>query len=221
MSNHIHLYYLLFDVHFLTNLFRKENRFLTLLEASAEEGRVGMRELRSLLNSTPSETCIQGILQTWDRQRAISEEIEELLCNGASAPLDREEIEVLARALDGIPRGIKRFATRYELCTSRVRDVSFRLQLAKLEEAVNTVGQMVAGLRSPKLSATKRLHDALQNIEGEADKLFISLVMDLQKRRHAPLTALMLRDLYDLLERTIDRCRTAGNIVLRIVLKHT
>jgi len=31
---------------------------------------------------------------------------------------------------------------------------------------------------------------------------------------------IFLRDLYDLLEKVIDRCRDAGNIVLQVVLKY-
>jgi uncharacterized protein len=205
----------------LTRLFRGDDRCLVLLEASVQESHASMQELQALLNSAPSAISIESILQSRDRERAISEEIEEWLCDGTSAPLDHDEIEVLARALDGISRGIKKFATRYQLCARHVQGVSFRSQIERLEQALTTVGQMVAGLRRPKLAATKRLHDALQKAEAEADQLFITLVMDLQKRHHEPIAALMLRDLYELLERVIDRCRTAGNIILRMVLKHT
>jgi hypothetical protein len=31
----------------------------------------------------------------------------------------------------------------------------------------------------------------------------------------------MLRDLYDLLEKVVDRCRDAGNVLSHIVLKYT
>jgi uncharacterized protein Yka (UPF0111/DUF47 family) len=32
---------------------------------------------------------------------------------------------------------------------------------------------------------------------------------------------MFLRDLYELLEKVIDRCRDAGNVVLQVVLKNT
>jgi uncharacterized protein len=32
---------------------------------------------------------------------------------------------------------------------------------------------------------------------------------------------IFLRDLYELLEKVIDRCRDAGNIILQIVLKYS
>jgi uncharacterized protein Yka (UPF0111/DUF47 family) len=35
------------------------------------------------------------------------------------------------------------------------------------------------------------------------------------------MSVLVLRDLYDLLEKIVDRCRDAGNVVTHIVLKNS
>jgi uncharacterized protein Yka (UPF0111/DUF47 family) len=35
------------------------------------------------------------------------------------------------------------------------------------------------------------------------------------------LTALALKDLYELLEKVFDRCRDAGNVISHVVLKHS
>jgi uncharacterized protein Yka (UPF0111/DUF47 family) len=206
---------------FLRNLFRTEQRYFDLLEASAEEGRGSMEELRVLLNSAPAAISPDKIVQSWQRGHEVVEEIAELLCQGITGPFDPEDINLLARSLGRIPRGIKRFARRYELCAKHIQGVSFTGQFQMLETAVSTVHQMVLGLRKPKLSSTKAHHDKLQKIESEADRLFLGIVTELYQKRQEPMKALMLRDLYELLERVIDRCRTTGNIVLRIVLKHT
>jgi uncharacterized protein Yka (UPF0111/DUF47 family) len=44
---------------------------------------------------------------------------------------------------------------------------------------------------------------------------------DLYCGKFEPQQALMLRDLYDLLERAIDRCRDCGNAISHIVLKNS
>jgi uncharacterized protein Yka (UPF0111/DUF47 family) len=36
-----------------------------------------------------------------------------------------------------------------------------------------------------------------------------------------PIKAMAMRDLYDLLEKVIDRCRDAANVVSQIVLKNS
>ena len=65
-------------------------------------------------------------------------------------------------------------------------------------------------------------HNAkLQHIEGAADKLMLDLLRELYTGRRDPLEALMLKDLYELMEKVYDRCRDAGNVVSTIVLKYS
>ena len=54
----------------------------------------------------------------------------------------------------------------------------------------------------------------LQTIEGDADKLELELLRDLYHGDYTAKHIIFLRDLYDLLEKVIDRCRDAGNIIL-------
>jgi uncharacterized protein Yka (UPF0111/DUF47 family) len=67
----------------------------------------------------------------------------------------------------------------------------------------------------------KEMNARLQHVEGEADKLIMELLKDLYSGQHDPLRVIMLRDLYDLLEKVVDRCRDAGNVLSQIVLKYT
>jgi uncharacterized protein Yka (UPF0111/DUF47 family) len=67
----------------------------------------------------------------------------------------------------------------------------------------------------------KELNKKLQQIEGDADKYILALLKDLYQGSHDPLRVIMLRDLYDLLEKVVDRCRDAGNVLSHIVLKYT
>jgi len=206
----------------LKALFGKEERFLSLVEASAEEGWVSIQQLESLLSGPPAVASLGKLFQARERERQIDAELCELLCQSKNTPLDRGDIELLARALGRIPRGIKKFAERHQLYAQRVADVSFATQLQMLKSAVSTVREMVRELRAgPKLNSAKMHHDRLQQVESEADELFINSVMALYQRRGDPVQAIMLKDLYELLERAVDRCRTTGNIVLRIVLKTT
>ena len=65
------------------------------------------------------------------------------------------------------------------------------------------------------------MNSKLQLVEGQADKLMLDLLRDLYSGRHDPIRAMMLRDLYDLMEKVVDRCRDAGNVVSHIVLKYS
>ncbi len=81
---------------------------------------------------------------------------------------------------------------------------------------------MVRMLRKmPPLETVKEMNDRLQRIEGEADDVMLDLLREVYGGKYEPLQAMMVRDLYDLLERIIDRCRDCGNVMSHIVLKNS
>jgi uncharacterized protein Yka (UPF0111/DUF47 family) len=81
---------------------------------------------------------------------------------------------------------------------------------------------MVAMLSSsPKLELIKAENDKLQELEGRADQLVLSYLKEIYSGNIEPIKAMAMRDLYDLLEKVIDRCRDAGNVVTQIVLKNS
>jgi len=58
-------------------------------------------------------------------------------------------------------------------------------------------------------------------MEGEADKLMFALIKDLYGGKHDPLKVIAIMDLYETLEKIIDRCRDAGNVIFQVVLKYS
>ena len=44
---------------------------------------------------------------------------------------------------------------------------------------------------------------------------------DLYSGSRDPITTIVLKDVYDLLEKVVDRCRDAGKVVSQIVLKNS
>ena len=49
----------------------------------------------------------------------------------------------------------------------------------------------------------------------------IELLKDLYSGKYDALRAIVIRDLYELMEKKIDRCRDAGHVVMHIVLKNS
>jgi len=81
---------------------------------------------------------------------------------------------------------------------------------------------MVKQLRKgTNLKTAREMNTRLQAIEGEADKLELELLRELYHGDYNAKHIIFLRDLYDLLEKVIDRCRDAGNVILQIVLKYS
>jgi hypothetical protein len=71
------------------------------------------------------------------------------------------------------------------------------------------------------LEKIKELNDKLQYVEGEADKYMNELLRELYCGKYEALRAIVIRDLYELIEKVIDRCRDVGNAVMDVVLKNS
>lgn len=205
----------------LQTFFGKGDKFFDLLEASAEEARASVQALmRIVKNGAP--TSLDDFILARRKDKRITEKISEELVSTFVTGLEREDIEALSIALYKIPKTVEKFAERFLICSKEVQGADFTQQAAMLERASDTVVNMVKMLRKmPTLEQMKELNDRLQLVEGEADKLMLELLRDLYSGRHQPLRVVFLKDLYELLEKVVDRCRDAGNVVSHIVLKNS
>jgi uncharacterized protein Yka (UPF0111/DUF47 family) len=50
--------------------------------------------------------------------------------------------------------------------------------------------------------------------------VIIRLLGEVYSGKYEPIQAMLVRDLYDLLEKVIDRCRDVGNVVSYIAMKN-
>ncbi len=66
-----------------------------------------------------------------------------------------------------------------------------------------------------------RLRHALVQIVDGAEPGLNDLLRDLYSGKFDALRAIVLRDIYELIEKNVDRCRDVGNVVMHIVLKNS
>jgi uncharacterized protein Yka (UPF0111/DUF47 family) len=206
----------------LQALFGKADRFNQLLEASAEEAHESVSFLLQLLKSPDRRRNLDELVLTRRKEKRIALQTSEMLFKSFVTGLDREDIEALSNALYKIPKSVEKFAKRYLLAGDALQAVSFARQAEMMETSTETIVAMVKLLRDVKnLESIKELNERLQFVEGEADKLILELVQDLYSGKHHALQVVILKDLYELMEKAIDRCRDAGNVVLQIALKNS
>jgi len=206
----------------LQTIFGKGDKFYGLLEASADAARDSAVALVHMFRARPLAPSLDEFMLARKREKDLAAQISQELVNTFVTALDREDIEALSAALNKITKAISKFAERYSLAADRLGDIDFATRAALLEKAAEVITQMVGLLRKGlNLESMKALNDRLQAIENEADRLMIELYRDLYGGRHEPLRILLLKDLFELLEKAIDRCRDAGNAVYQIVLKNS
>jgi uncharacterized protein Yka (UPF0111/DUF47 family) len=201
-----------------------DEKFFDLLEASAQQADSSVHHLVDLLGRLQDNESPQDLAKFAESRREdkrITQELTEQLSKTFITPLEREDIQELAAALYKIPKTVEKIGERILISPQDLHGWSFRKQVELLDQAAEAVLAMVKQLRKGmNIQTAREMNNRLQTIEGEADELELELLRDLYQGDYSPKHIIFLRDLYELLEKVIDRCRDAGNIVLQVVLKY-
>lgn len=124
--------------------------------------------------------------------------------------------------LHKIPKTVEKIAERMSVCPVKFTSDITSKQVSLLDKATNEVVAMVGGLRTKiGLEQIQDMQDRLQHIEGDGDKMLMDLLRQLYNQQVDAIEVIILKDMYEMLEKAIDRCRDAGNIVFQVVLKYS
>lgn len=206
----------------LQEFFSPKDKFFDLLEASAEEARASVKALIHLIENPRHVSSLEEFADSRRKEKQITGEISDLVCTTFITTLEREDIEALSQALYKIPKTVEKIGERIVLAPHLLAGVDLSRHTAMLDGATLNVTTMVNAMRKGWDIDEMRAHNAkLQAIEGEADRMMLELLKPLYEGNTEPLKALFLKDLFELLEKVIDRCRDAGNVINQIVLKNT
>ena len=202
-----------------------DQKFYDLLEASAQQADTSVHHLVDLLakiDNKDSFRDLEAFAESRREDKRITQQLTEELTKTFITPLEREDIQALAASLYKIPKTVEKIGERMLICPQDLPKLSFGKQVQLLDQAAEAVLAMVKQLRKGmNLRTAREMNARLQTIEGEADELELELLRDLYQGNYDPKYIIFLRDLYELLEKVIDRCRDAGNVVFQVVLKHT
>ena len=206
----------------LQTIFGKGDKFYGLLEASAAAARESTRALVELLSAQPQQRSLEKFKLARQREKDLQAQISQELVNTFVTALEREDIDALSTTLYKIPKIVEKFAERYMLAAERLGDVGFTPRAVMLERSCEVIEKMVGLLRKGmNIDTSKALNDKMQAIEAEADRQILELYRNAYAKETDPMRYLILKDLFELLEKAIDRCRDAGNVVHQIVLKNS
>jgi uncharacterized protein len=202
-----------------------DEKFYDLLEASAQQADTSVHHLVDLLAKIDNKDSFRDLTAFAESRREdkrITQELTEQLSKTFITPLEREDIQALAASLYKIPKTVEKIGERILICPQDLPKLSFGKQVQLLDQAVEAVLAMVKQLRKGMdIRTAREMNAKLQTLEGEADELELQLLRDLYQGNYDPKHIIFLRDLYDLLEKAIDRCRDAGNVVLQTALKYS
>jgi uncharacterized protein Yka (UPF0111/DUF47 family) len=206
----------------LQRLLGKEDKFFDLLEASAAEARTSVRILLKYLQRPEGLKTLDELIESRRKEKAITAQIGEGLCTTFVTALEREDIEALSNGLYKITKTAEKIAERLMLAPQFLQGINLSSEFTLIERATDIIVEMIRELRAGiHLEKIKSLNDQLQAAEGDADKVLLGLLRQLYTSQFETTRIVFLKDLFEMLEKVIDRCRDAGNVVTHIVLKNS
>jgi hypothetical protein len=199
----------------------QDKKFFDLLHGAASEGRASVQAIRHLVESPADSASLQELIAARRHEKELHSTMTDLLCKTFVTVLEREDLEALSDALYKIPKTSEKFGERYLIGRHLLTGNHFARQLPLLERAAELIMAMVKELHQGKLEPLLELNADLQAVEEQADQAITELTCRLFLSQGEMVQAIILKDLYELLEKVVDRCRNAGNIMARIALKHS
>jgi predicted phosphate transport protein (TIGR00153 family) len=200
-------------------LIPREERFFDLFVEDAANVLEGARILEAMLRSFDNpDKAAKKIREVEHRGDEISRDIGRRLEATFVTPFDREEIHSLITDLDDILDLIEEVADTFVLYGISSPTKSSVKQAALIVQACETIHQALSNLKGFK--NIEPFVAEVHRIEHDGDKLSRSAIAGLFEDGTKTIDVLKWKDIYTLLEKTIDRCEDVADLIDRIVVKH-
>ena len=206
----------------IQQLFSKGDRFQELLEAAAQESYESVRLVIELMKSPRNTQNFDDLILARRKEKRIFAQISNELVKTFITGIEREDIEALARSLFRIPKTAEKLAERLVIAGKHLDGIDFLRQAEMMTKATVAINEMVKQLRNIEdMEKLQTYNDRLQLVEVESDKFMSELLRELYGGKYDAIRAIVIRDVYELMEKVVDRCHDAGNVVMQIVLKNS
>jgi len=200
-------------------LIPREERFFDLFVEEAANVLDGARQLEAMLRTFDNpDKAAKKIRETEHRGDEISHDIGLRLEGTFVTPFDREEIHALISGLDDILDMIEEVADTFVLYRIESPTKTSVKQAALIVLACETLHEALSNLRGFK--NLQRFVVEVRRIEHDGDRLARAAIAGLFDDGAKTIEVLKWKDIYSLLEDTIDKCEDVGDLIERIVVKH-
>ncbi len=203
------------------NLLPKDEKFFDLF----------LQHMRILCQA--SELLVSGLKSGYSGMCRISKQMEALERNGDEVihelfrrlqstfitPFDPEDIQTLSTSLDNV--------------LDAIEDATFRISCYRVDpipEPAIQLGYMIDGSCKALARALTALRDRkpvwddcieVNRLEDEADAVERTVLEDLFNSPIDPITLIKLKEVYEILEQTTDRCEDVADVVQNVALKNS
>ena len=200
-------------------LIPREERFFDLFVEDAANVVDGARQLETMLRTFDNpDKAAKKIREIEHKGDEISHDIGRRLEQSFVTPFDREEIHALISGLDDVLDLIEEVADTFVLYNIDAPTKTSVKQAALIVQCCETLHQALSNLRGFK--DLDKFVVEVHRLENEGDRLARSAIANLFDDGAKAMEVLKWKDIYSLLEDTIDKCEDVAQMIERIVVKH-
>jgi hypothetical protein len=210
---------------YIRRLLPREHKFYSLLEESSQNlvnAAEALKKFSFSKSAQEREALVHHIKDLEHQGDSITHRIFSNLNSTFVTPLDREDIHLLASALDDILDYIDGSAGRFILykidkCPSSMVELIDVLHMSIVE--VHRAVELIKNLN--KYEELQKAFRTINEYENRADSIFESCIAELFDREKDPVKIIKLKEVYVSLETATDKCEDAANVLEGILIKHS
>lgn len=204
------------------NLNPKEDKFYKMFIEAAEnvnEAAVVLRKsLDSLTNIELDVSKIEELEHNGDRLVGV---IVKELNESFITPFDREDIYLLIKRLDDVLDLINSTVHRFVMFNITESTEASKFLADNIVKCTQYILELMNELHliGGKNHISEKI-GTINQIESEADRVFRKIVGELFRNEKDPIEIIKWKEIYQILENTIDKCEKIANIVEGVVIKN-
>jgi len=200
-------------------LIPRDEHFFELFVEDAANVLGAARLLEAMLRSFDQLPRRAGEIRDAEhRGDEISHDIGHRLEATFVTPFDREDIHSLISGLDDVLDLVEEVADTFVLYRIEAPTEAAIRQAGIVVRQCELLHEALGHLRGFK--GLDRYWIEIHRFENEGDQVTREAIAGLFDERHKPLEIIKWKEIYTLLEATIDKCEDVADIIERIVVKH-
>lgn len=169
-----------------------------------------------------SSVSLKKIISLDAQGDGLSEDLLKTLFSTFVTPMDREDIHALTKTLTNIIEYINGAARRFDIYHIKTVEPAALELTQVLVESTNELRFLIE--RLDNLSSLERFTphiERLSQLEKEGDHIYRSAIKELFFcTSENALHVIKWKDIFECLENSIDKCNSAGSILMGIILKY-
>ncbi len=204
------------------SLIPKEEKFFELFETQAAHNVEAAKIFKALVNDWKLDSPAFDQLRDIEHEADITtHEIIDKLNRTFVTPLDREDIHELASEMDDVVDIIQSLSSRMFLYGVDHSTDDLKTMADILLQSCETIRKAVPLIRN--MDESRRLLDyciEINRLENAGDHAHDLALSKLFKTKPDPIEVIKWKEIYEVVEATIDRCEDIANVIEGIVVKH-